>query len=68
MKIEGLEEWEAEEAAKRAAAFDEAEPRIAAKAEAERQRHIALGWITEDGEPGPNAPQDEDCDEGDEEE
>ena len=54
--IEGLDEWEAQEAARRAAAFYKAEPRVAAKAEAERQRHIALGWITEDGEPGPNAP------------
>ena len=59
MQIEGLEDWEAEEAAKRAASFEQAEPRIAAKAEAERQRHVALGWITEDGEPGPNAPQHE---------
>lgn len=66
MSIEGLDDWEAEEAARRAAQADALKDRNAAKSEAERQRHIALGWITEDGEPGPNAPKDED-DEDDEE-
>jgi hypothetical protein len=33
------------------------------KAEAERRRHIELGWYDEDGNPGPNAePNDEDED------
>lgn len=66
MQIEGLDEWEAEEAVKRAATFDAVNVRAIAKSEAERHRHIALGWITEEGEPGPNAPQDE-SDEEDEE-
>lgn len=64
--IEGLEDWEAEEAAKRAASGDAAWQRSEAKRIAERERHIALGWITEDGEPGPNAPKDEDEDEDEE--
>jgi hypothetical protein len=63
VSIEGLEAWEAEEAAKRAAAFDKAEPRVAAKVEAERKRHVAIGWITKDGEPGSNAPAHEDDEE-----
>ena len=44
----------------------EVEARRAARREAERQRHIALGWIDEDGNPGPNAdpPDDEEDDEG----
>lgn len=58
--IEGLDQWEAEEAARRSAINEAAEAGAKAKAEAERLRHIALGWITEDGEPGPNAPVDED--------
>ena len=33
------------------------EPGARAKAEAERRRYIKLGWMTEDGEPGPNADQ-----------
>lgn len=56
--IEGLEQWEADEAQRRAAVNDRAEAGASAKAERERQRHVALGWITEDGEPGPNAPVD----------
>ena len=43
-----------------------AEPGAAAKAEAERRRYIQLGWITENGEPGPNAPQDDDGEDEDE--
>lgn len=43
------------------------EPRAKAKAERERLRHIELGWITEDGEPGPNAPQDDEEDENENE-
>ena len=66
MQIEGLFEWEAEEAAKRAAESDASWERSAAKRAAERQRHIALGWITEDGEPGPNAARDDEADEDEE--
>ena len=61
--IEGLAEWEEEEAAKRRAEWDALSERVRIKTEAERARHIALGWITEDGEPGPNAPTDEEDDE-----
>jgi hypothetical protein len=43
------------------------EPGAKAKSEAERRRHIELGWITEDGEPGPNAPQDDENEDEDEE-
>jgi hypothetical protein len=68
MSIEGLEDWEAEEAAKRAAQAEALKERNAAKSEAERQRHIALGWITEEGEPGPNAPKDDEDDDGEDEE
>jgi hypothetical protein len=35
------------------------EERAKRRAEAERLRYIALGWINEDGTPGPNAPADE---------
>lgn len=45
-----------------------AEARVAAKSEAERRRYIQLGWITEDGEPGPNAPQDDENEDKDEDE
>jgi hypothetical protein len=43
------------------------EPAAKAKADAERRRYIELGWITENGEPGPNAPQETDEDEDEEE-
>jgi hypothetical protein len=43
-----------------------AEASAMAKAAAERKRHVELGWITENGEPGPNAPQDDDGEDEDE--
>ena len=46
-----------------------AEASAMAKAAAERKRYIELGWITENGEPGPNADvsdEDEDEDESQE--
>lgn len=65
--IEGLDDWEREEAARRAEAFETASPRVQSKAAAERARHIALGFYDEEGNPGPNAdpvePEDEEDDE-----
>lgn len=62
-----MDEFFEEEAARRLAEAEAADTpenraRNAAKREAERQRHIAAGWITEDGEPGPNAPKDDEDD------
>lgn len=64
--IEGLDAWEAEEAAKRAIEGDKAWEHSATKRAAERARHVELGWINEDGSPGPNAPRDDADDEDDE--
>lgn len=55
-----LAELFAEDEAKPAPAEDpQMVARNRAKAEAERARHIALGWYDEHGNPGPNAEPDE---------
>lgn len=57
-----LAEARAEPEAVREARF----ARETARREAERQRHIALGWYDEDGNPGPNADPEDDEDEDEE--
>lgn len=70
-KPESLDEMFEAEAAERAAKAEAddtpaARARLAAKRAAEHARLVAAGIITEDGEPGPNAPVD-DADDEDEE-